>query len=322
MTEPQENSYYGHMDYLTKSFSWARHPGEILPTGHKPFYVEGEAIPFSHYNRAWRLRCGGTFHMSNDKAQGARLDLTGDNLAYIREYTGWTCDHLMKLLAANPLHKRTTRVDYCFNAVGDGNIAELWHWCEGGNYKGRLKLDKSHKTPASDVGITVPFGSKHSEFFVRAYDKGAEMKNLSMAWARVEAQFRGEYAQNAAHDSIVGDGLAAHTRTKIKQSIGEIPFGWWEKALEGETTDIKKLVRKDTKWLNRMNQLMQEIMKKCIENEEILDYVEEQWLPTLAENVMRARAVRNTPKLGEMNTVEPYAEVWTINDDWTITRKM
>jgi len=68
---------YGHMDYLTKSFSYARHPGEILPTGRKIFYVEGDAAPFTHYDRAWKLRCGGVLNMSRDKKQGARLDLPG-----------------------------------------------------------------------------------------------------------------------------------------------------------------------------------------------------------------------------------------------------
>lgn len=320
MNSQPEKEYFSHMDWLTKSYSFAHHPGEVLPTNIKSFYVEGDAQPFSFYDRAWRLRCGGTFHMSKNKNQGCRLDLTGDNLAYIRENTGFTCEQLCKLLAENPLHKRTTRMDYCFNARGDGNIDELYAWCDSGSYKGRLKLNKAHKTPGEWGGITVPFGSPKSDFFVRAYDKGAEMKNLSLAWARVEAQFRGEYAQNAVTDALNGMLLATHTRTKINQSIGEIPIDWWKRALSGENGDITKITRKDTKWLNRMNQLMQEIMKKAVENPEILDYLEQEWLPTLAENVLRARIIRENSVLGESQDVMPKMDTYHINDDWTISK--
>lgn len=259
--------------------------------------------------------------MSRDKMQGARLDLTGDNLAYIRENTGFSCEDLCKLLASNPLHKRTTRMDYCFNAVGDGDINQLHYWCDKGNYTGRLKLNKAHKIPGQWDGITVPFGSKDSDFFVRAYDKGAEMKNLSMAWARIEAQFRGDYAQNAASDAVKGMPLAVHARTKIGQSIGKIPLAWWENALAGENGDITKIHRKETKWLNRMNSIMQEICKKALENGEILDYIEEDWLPTLAENIMRIKAQRQHRALGELQDVPLPTRTFTINSDWTITEK-
>jgi hypothetical protein len=319
MSNQPENEYFSHMDWLTKSFSWARHPGEILPTAIKSFYVEGDAQPFTHYDRAWRLRCGGTFHMSRDKKQGCRLDLTGDNLAYIRENTGLTCEGLCKLLAENPLHKRTTRLDYCFNARGDGDIDALYAWCDSGAYKGRLKLNKAHKIPGEWGGITVPFGSQKSDFFVRAYDKGAEMKNLSLAWARVEAQFRGDYAQNAVTDALGGMPLAVHTRTKINQSIGEIPIEWWKNALAGENGDITKIARKETKWLNRMNQLMNEIMKKATENPEILEYLENEWLPTLAENVLKAKNRQKLGVLGDNQDVPQKQETYHINDDWTIS---
>lgn len=321
MTTTREIEYFSHMDWLTKSFHWARHPGEILPTGIKSFYVEGDTQPFTHYERAWRLRCGGTFHMSRDKAQGCRLDLTGDNLAYIRENAGFDCETLLKVLAANPLHKRTTRIDYCFNARGDGDINQLYHWCDSGAYKGRLKLNKAHKVPGSWDGITIPFGSQKSDFYVRAYDKGAEMGNLSLAWARVEAQFRGDYAQNAAGDAIEGMPLSTHTRTKINQSIGEIPVAWWQNALSGENGEITKIARKETKWLNRMGQLMDEIMKKVKENPEILDYVENEWLPNLAENVWRERQRREHASLGDNQDVPLPTRTFTINSDWTITEK-
>lgn len=322
MTTTREINYHSHMDWLTKSYSWAQHPGEILPTSVKSFYVEGDAQPFTHYDRAWRLRCGGTLHMSRDKMQGCRLDLTGDNLAYIRENTGFTCEQLCKLLADNPSHKRTTRTDYCFNAVGDGDINQLYNWCDKGNYTGRLKLNKAHKVPGGWDGITIPFGSIKSDFFVRAYDKGAEMGNLSLAWARVEAQFRGDYAQNMMADAHKGISFASHARTKIKQSIGEIPLAWWQNALAGENAEITKIARKETKWLTRMNQLMQEIMKKAVESDEVLEYLEQDWLPTLAENIMRAKIHKAQKALGGSHDVPLPTETYTINDDWTITRKI
>jgi hypothetical protein len=322
MTSTREIEYFSHMDWLTKSYGYAKHPGEILPTSLKSFYVEGDCTPFSFYDRAYLLRCGGTFHMSRDKAQGCRLDLSGVPLAYIRENTGMTCEGLCQLLASNPLHKRTTRMDYCFNARGDGDINQLYNWCDSGAYKGRLKLNKAHKIPGSWDGITVPFGSPKSDFFVRAYDKGAEMKNLSLAWARVEAQFRGDYAQNAVSDAIGGMPLAVHARTKISQSIGEVPIAWWQNALAGDNGDITKIARKETKWLNRMNQLLEEIMKKVNDNPEILDYVEEEWLPNLAEKIMQARIRQENKAYGDNQDVPYPTETYTINDDWTITKKV
>lgn len=314
-------SNFSHMDYLTKSYSFAKHPGLILPTGLKPFYVEGDITPMPHYNRAWRLACGGTINLSKDTKQGARLDLSGQALEYIREYSGYTDDDLLLMLAKNDLHKRTTRIDYCFNRTGDANVQDLWKYCESGAYKGRMKVAPSVATPGKSEGQTVYFGSKDSEFRVRVYDKGAQMKMLSIAWARVEAQFRGKYAVNAAADACKGVGIERHTRTKIKQSLREIEIEWFKQALDGETAEVTGLHRKDTKFMNRMAQLMEEITKKALESEEQLDYIENEWLTQLAENILKARARANNAPIGDLDTVPLPTETYTINDDWTITRQ-
>lgn len=322
MTENQEVRHYAHMDWLTKSYGFARHPGEILPTNFKPFYVEGDTSPMPHYQRAWKLRCGGTLNLSRDMRQGARIDLTGQALAYIREYGGQTDEEIVQMLAKSEKHKRTTRLDYCFNAYGEGAVKDVWDYVQEGNYKGALKVAPSIATPGKIEGQTVYFGSKTSDFRVRAYDKGAEMGMLSVAWARVEAQFRGEYAQNACSDIARGISLAVHTRSKIAKSCGDLRIGWWQRALEGQTAEITGLQRKDVKFMNRMKQLLEEIIKKARENSEQLDYIEHEWLPVLAEKVMAARRHDKRVDMGDVQDVKLPVVKGRINEDWTITYSM
>lgn len=272
---------FSHMDYITMSYRKVGHVAEIVNQAYDVMRVAEEVRPAPMYQEAYRLVCGAIVNMSWDEKQGSKMDVGGQALWNIRERTGWTDEFIIKMFSESQAKKRTTRLDYAFNTAGYARV-NLLHWyIRAGKYNGNIKVAPSVYTPGSKYGQTIYFGSKDSEWRVRVYDKGHEMGLLSLAWARVEAQARAEYAQNAVEDVHNGLELADHFRARIKKSMGNINLRWWKQALDGKIEKIRTLIKKEGKFEVRMEQLMQEILKKA-ETPEQLEYIINDWLPELA----------------------------------------
>lgn len=271
---------FSHMDSLTKSYG-ASDYWDLGLSAYEPFHVADEMRAQTHYHVAYRLKCGAILNLSHDAVQGCKIEMGGDALQYVRDATKWSDETMLKRLADTPLHKRTTRLDYCFNIAGAGNPRQLRRLCDRGRYTGRLKPAPSYTLPGSNRGETIYFGAEKSDMRVRVYDKAAEMGDLWMAWTRCEAQLRGDYAQNAVIDVGNGMKLADHSRTKINESMGAFPFVWWRKMMAGDAPEITHLKRKESKLEARMAQLTYEIVKKAKESNENREFIINEWYEDL-----------------------------------------
>lgn len=272
---------FQHMDWLTCSFGATEWIEEILPQAYVCFRPRKQIKAQGMYQEAYELRCGAILNMNREGMQGCKLDMGGQALWSIREEGNVSDEFILKMVAATPIHKRTTRIDVAFNLAGGGSAYQAFRYAGTSHYKGRLKPRSGRVTPGQRRGTTAYFGSEKSDCSIRVYDKAAEMDMLWMAWTRCEIQLRNEYAQNAVQDAFDGVGLVNHARTKIKESIGELPYKWWHKMMDGETANIKRLVRKESKFEARMEQLRGEILKKYSESSEQAEYIET-WLAELA----------------------------------------
>lgn len=274
---------FSHMDYLTKSYESCDNYFDLGLAAYTPFHVVDEVRAAPHYHKAYKLQCGAVLNMSDDTRQGCKIDMGGDALMNLRAASKWSDETIIKRLSDTPLHKRTTRLDYAFNIVGAGNPRQIRRLINKGKYNGRLKPAPSVNTPGQTRGESVYFGSKDAAFRIRVYDKAAEMGDLWMAWTRCEAQFREEYAQNAASDAHGNRAtLAQHTRTRIAGSVGSFPLVWWQKMLDGETVQITSLRHKTGKFEARMEQIRAEIITKAEKNPEKMAYIINEWLPDIA----------------------------------------
>lgn len=273
------------MDYLTKSYSQTFDLIDLVPMAYTPFRIDDQIKPAPMYHQAYRLNCGAVINMSEDWRQGAKIDIGGEALWNIRDATKWSDETILKMLQATPLHKRTTRIDYAFNIVGWGSMNTLMRAWNKGRCKTSFRTVQVIKKLKGVRGDTLYFGSKDSEFRVRAYDKAAEMDMLWACWLRVEAQFRGEYAANASVDAGEGVTLHDHSRTKIKNAVDYSHIHWWNEMFDGEKTEVKTLKRKESTLEKRMEQLLQEILKKAGDSPENYEYITNEWLVSLANGL-------------------------------------
>ena len=73
-----------HIDKQNISFRYCEKLEDALPLDGDLFEVEEEMRPFNFYNKAFRLKCGGIVNLSDNREQGARLDMGGDAFQALR----------------------------------------------------------------------------------------------------------------------------------------------------------------------------------------------------------------------------------------------
>lgn len=284
----REHLLFSHIDWLSKSYSYATHYAQVVPTEYEPFRATEMVKPAPHYNEAWRLRCGAQVHISYDKKQGCKLDMGGDALWNVRSATGWSDELILKILSRSDVHKRTTRIDYAFNLVGWGSAKTLIRAIRNKRYSSTMKYISGHEDFLEPLGSTVYFGAPQSGHRIRIYDKGAEMGMLWAAWVRVEAQYRENYAQDAAEAVNEPGGVESYARTRTLKAVRFPGVHWYNHMLTGETQKIRSLVKKQTSFEARMEQLMNEIVKKAEADSEQREYIENTFLPTLALRLLKS----------------------------------
>lgn len=275
-TKPFWNS---HLDWITVSFE-KRFLHEITHgVGLKGFEIAEETNPYPNYQQAWKLACGGTFNYSEDEKQGARLDLTGKPLHYLRSEVvpSWNDEKLLLLIQKMKYKKRTTRLDYCFNVYNVGNVQDtLEHW-NNGDVKTvfRTEPDIYHKNKC-DRGMTINFGSKDSKQYVQVYDKGAELKTFA-DWLRVELRMKDEKAQTFLNQCVQSSHVIAG-RTRLGEVIDFPLLDWWQMFMHGERTTKIQIPRKKTNWRKWMqNQVAPTAIRHALESEDDKDFLYQWW---------------------------------------------
>jgi DNA relaxase NicK len=194
--------------------------GEIPPF--EPFGVQNQPDTKAHYGykQARRLASGGRMMWNVENPNlGVCFELSGEAL---RDTTwdGVSKQQVINFLNANGY--RMSRIDFALDLANE-HYLPIWMFdslFQGGqlDYKARTKLkiekqikkDKKHH----EAGGTVELGNRGSAFFMRVYDKGKEMKDLSIALTRVEAEIKKERA-HAALDGMSRVGWRQFATSQI-----------------------------------------------------------------------------------------------------------
>lgn len=247
--------YNAHLDFLTVSYSLVHHNQlyYLFPECGGLMDIIDEVNPFPRYAKAFRLKCGGIYNEADNENQGARLDLSGQALQNLRDANLRDAQILM-LTGSTSAKKRTTRMDYCFNLLNAGSVRHtVNHWLAGKVKTTFRKPPEGYVVHGERRGQSVYYGSKTSAQFVRVYDKGAEMRDLSLAFLRVELQTRSPFS-GAFFTDCTKSTVEIAARSRIKKLIDFPSLIWWRRLLEGDIMETETVPKKLPKWQKWMTQ--------------------------------------------------------------------
>jgi hypothetical protein len=151
--------------------------------------------------------CGPGVVIASGHANGlCMLDLRGERLQSIG---GEAAMLLLRDLRRDFPTLTPTRVDICIDWVGCGIdlVGSILASCHAGELCGlrTWKDGTEHVIGGLDRGRAVRLGSRESEVFARAYDKGVQTRSAPAGhWERLEAEFKGARA-SAAADLLLSD---------------------------------------------------------------------------------------------------------------------
>ena len=209
-----ENKNCVHIDYLSfaKKGLTLQEICTELGLRHLQF-LESRKGPSADYKTG--LSFGGItlYHQGFDK-EGVLVSLSGEGCkTFERESSiGW--DVLGKVATASDAH--VTRLDLAYDDFnGSLDIRELKKLRDEGKYTSHLKINEETRTGKRiENGLTVSFGVKGGDVFIRFYDKAAEQKIHGKHWIRAEIQLRNQHADNAVRSGLPIDILFASAMGK------------------------------------------------------------------------------------------------------------
>jgi len=154
---------------------------------------------------------------------------------------------------------RCSRIDIALDFQSKAPFEELHDEFEDGKVLCKARRARFIKEAE---GRTVYVGSRHSEKYLRIYDKGAE-QNTNELWTRVELECKGEYARGvAAH--VAQNGLGA-APTIIKAFCDWTHNPWWLRHMTSPT--LSPAIPKIEKHSNTFKWLMETVAPTLVKFE-------------------------------------------------------
>lgn len=157
-----------------------------------------DSVPFRGYTSARRFTDGRLESHSMRKEMGIHVQYSGSCLTEISP----TVDGLSVVLWHNALDVKTTRIDLALD-IRDGNLDLLALYDDFINRRVESHVKTASKIESTE-GLTVYFGSRSSEGFLRVYDKARE-QGVEGDWKRAEMEFKGTKARNVVKMLVEND---------------------------------------------------------------------------------------------------------------------
>lgn len=214
------------------------------------FEYQGEVTPLKNYNQGHDYKCCRVDMNTTNPEQGHLLTMTGAHLRALRPYRVQELDLLRSVL--NVPGAKLTRLDLavdCINAMANP-------WEIVNRFKSKEIRTKARQYSivygANDggcTGLTVYLGSRSSQMFLRAYDKGRE-QGADFPWTRLEMELKADTAR-AVGDAILQHGLIDVTKNTIKRFVSgvdwidEITFGTRGRLVQ----QVQRKITDHEKWI-------------------------------------------------------------------------
>lgn len=224
------------------------HSGEIL-------------TPFPNYTNALGLLCGRIDWNEERPEQRRLVTLTGDDLLRMRRY-GVTDRTVCQWIDAND-DLNVPRLDIAVDTSEPSVTPDMLYqaWLTNDLATRAKKVTRLHAADehGASLGYTVYVGSRHSEAFMRVYDKRAEQiargkaVNGDKPWTRVELELKGGKARRAVRH------IAEHGMQTAGPIIAQF-LDWpanlvWQDLMRGDHDVDMTIGRKETDhetWLRRV----------------------------------------------------------------------
>jgi hypothetical protein len=146
---------------------------------------------------------------------------------------------------------RCSRIDLALDFESRAPFEELHDEFEDGKVLCKARRARLIKEAE---GRTVYVGSRHSEKFLRIYDKSAEQQTNEL-WTRVELECKGEFARGVARH-VAQDGLAS-TPAIIRAFCDWNQNQWWLRHMTSPT--LSPAIPKEEKHTNTFKWLMETV---------------------------------------------------------------
>ena len=152
------------------------------------------------------LRSGGIWLLFNGRDDmGVCIEMTGQGCRTFETHGHGNYVAIFDVLLANEKSMNLTRLDVAFDDQ-DGilDLSQLIRDSleEDSDFSSSCMVSKFRvrsaeiSRPSNTEGSTLYWGSKHSDFFIRSYDKAKERGFTDRHWIRMEMQMRRSYATN------------------------------------------------------------------------------------------------------------------------------
>lgn len=204
----------GHVDWLAVTFPAHTQPNHTMPQSLRAFTWVKKGKAANGYLTRMENELGAWLLTNGDERQGIHLVMPGEALSNSRS-TGVTDRQLCQYVTEN--NGTLTRLDVAIDIMeGKLTAGELAKAYAEGCLKTPAK-GATHVKRILEPDETFYLGSRSSERFFRAYNKGAQVGILDMNWLRLELELKKVRANGVAH-AIAGE---QNTRSVINRAIGD-----------------------------------------------------------------------------------------------------
>ena len=243
--------------------------------------INDDSVSFTEnyglYGYKNRLEYGGiSIHYNHWSAdtEGVLLEMSGQGCRAFETYTDGDWDRLFSLALDTENGYNVTRLDIAYDDT-DGllDIAKIKTAAEKRNYIARSKVGTITNSFDDELdAISVMFGSKKSEYYVRFYDKAAERGGLNYHWVRAEQVLKHDLALaflKLGNEMSIGEkyaGILLNYLRFVKASATEsnksrwVTEKWYQKFL-GDCKRISLYTKKDVDY--NMSRLEHYLQHQC-----------------------------------------------------------
>lgn len=204
----------GQLDWLAVTFPAGISPNDTMPLPKLGLTWVKTGKPMNGYETRLTNDYGAILLMDGDERQGVHLVLTGETLAQTRT-AGITDRAICHHVTAND--GKLTRLDVAIDIfAGKLTVGDFARAYTAGRLKSPAK-GATHLERLTEPDETFYLGSRASERFFRAYNKGAQMGADDTNWLRLELELKKARANGVAQAIVAED----NTRRVINRAIGD-----------------------------------------------------------------------------------------------------
>lgn len=225
------------------------HPSPLL-------YLTGETLPVPKgYDTCLALSHGSVRFHSQQAKQKIGVEFGGRDLS---ELKAAGLPALKLLQYAVSVGARVTRLDLALDIFGrDADPLDIYRAFLAGELITHVQVVEQMERKrridgeTSSDGVTVYIGSRHSERFVRIYDKAKERRMDGLKWTRIEFEVAGSLAGTLG-GCLSPEGFEAVIQAAIKGFCQAPTVGWYTDAITGPAVQLPVLGRRESdrkRWL-------------------------------------------------------------------------